>query len=91
MCVGGTGGSDTAGLGGRGKDITPCYTSSSVVTDHLCAGGPYRLDGGHTVHQVRTYIHDCNSRDNTCLQVSDEEKKISEAAKQQARKMAKVL
>ena len=29
---GGTGGSDTAGLGGR--------------------GGPYRLDKGHTVHQV---------------------------------------
>lgn len=31
--AGGTGGSDTAGLGGR--------------------GGPYRLDRGHTVHQVR--------------------------------------
>jgi hypothetical protein len=30
--AGGTGGSDTAGLGGR--------------------GGPYRLDKGHTVHQV---------------------------------------
>jgi hypothetical protein len=31
--AGGTGGSDTAGLGGR--------------------GGPYRLDKGHVVHQVR--------------------------------------
>lgn len=30
--AGGTGGRDTAGLGGR--------------------GGPYRLDAGHTVHQV---------------------------------------
>ena len=30
--AGGTGGSDTAGLGGR--------------------GGPYRLDKGHTVHQI---------------------------------------
>jgi len=33
MWAGGSGGSDTAGLGGR--------------------GGPYRLDKGHTVHQVR--------------------------------------
>ena len=31
--AGGTGGRDTAGLGGK--------------------GGPYRLDAGHTVHQVR--------------------------------------
>jgi len=41
--AGGTGGSDTAGLGGR--------------------GGPYRLDRGHTVHQVS---------DEAKLQVSDE-------------------
>eukprot|EP01034_Spumella_vulgaris_P025897 gene25897-32404_t len=34
--AGGTGGSDTAGLGGR--------------------GGPYRLDAGHTVHQVSDEI-----------------------------------
>ena len=33
--AGGTGGRDTAGLGGR--------------------GGPYRLDAGHDVHQVRSF------------------------------------
>ena len=35
-------------------------------------GGPYRLDGGHTVHQV-----------------SEEEKRISEEGREQARRMAK--
>lgn len=51
--AGGTGGSDTAGLGGR--------------------GGPYRLDKGHTVHQVPDHLKES----------------ISEEAKKKAREMAK--
>jgi hypothetical protein len=51
--AGGTGGSDTAGLGGR--------------------GGPYRLDMGHTVHQVSPEM----------------KAQVSEAAKEQARKIAR--
>lgn len=51
--AGGTGGSDTAGLGGR--------------------GGPYRLDKGHTVHQIS----------------EAEKAQVSEEARQRAREMAK--
>ena len=50
--AGGTGGSNTAGLGGR--------------------GGPYRLDGGHEVHQVSDALKD----------------EVSEEAKMKAREMA---
>jgi hypothetical protein len=52
--AGGTGGSDTAGLGGR--------------------GGPYRLDSGHTVHQVS----------------DEDKAKVSAEAKKKAAEIAKV-
>jgi hypothetical protein len=52
--AGGTGGSDTAGLGGR--------------------GGPYRLDSGHTVHQVS----------------DEDKAKVSADAKKKAAEIAKV-
>ena len=50
--AGGTGGSDTAGLGGR--------------------GGPYRLDGGHPVHQIS----------------DEQKSKVSEESRRRARQMA---
>lgn len=50
--AGGTGGADTAGLGGK--------------------GGPYRLDKGHTVHQIS----------------DAEKQNVSEEVRQRARKMA---
>ena len=40
--AGGTGGSDTAGLGGR--------------------GGPYRLDKGHTVHQISDEVTEAKGK-----------------------------
>lgn len=42
--AGGTGGRDTAGLGGRGN------VRNGVSNSH--SGGPYRLDAGHDVHQL---------------------------------------